>query len=75
MQASVTEWAAEALLNDADGYYGGAHNFYLYDYADKGYRWLLDDADATFAWIGRSDRQPIYWWARVRRRRTQASTT
>ena len=63
MQASVTEWAAEALLNDADGYYGGAHNFYLYDYADKGYRWLLDDADATFGWIGRSDISPIYWWA------------
>jgi len=63
MQYSVTEWAAEALLNDADGYYGGAHNFYLYDYADKGYRWLLDDADATFGWIGRSDTSPIYWWA------------
>jgi len=60
---SVTEWAAEALLNDGDGYYGGGHNFYIYDYPGKGYRWLIDDADATFAWIGRSDYSPIYWWA------------
>jgi hypothetical protein len=63
MQDSVDEWAAEALLNDADGYYNGAHNWYIYDYADKGYRWLLDDADATFGWLGRSDVSPIYWWA------------
>src|SRR5262245_5018692 len=63
MQDSVAEWAAEALLNDADGYYGGAHNFYIYDYADKGYRWMIDDADATFGWLGRSDISPIYWWA------------
>jgi hypothetical protein len=60
---SITEWAAEALLNDGDGYYGGGHNFYIYDYPGKGYRWLIDDADATFAWIGRSDLSPIYWWA------------
>jgi hypothetical protein len=63
LDASVTEWAAEAMLNDADGYYGGGHNFYIYDYPGKGYRWLIDDADATFAWIGRSDYSPIYWWA------------
>jgi hypothetical protein len=63
MDASVAEWAAEAMLNDADGYYGGGHNFYIYDYPGKGYRWLLDDADATFAWLGRSDVNLIYWWA------------
>ena len=51
------------MLNDGDGYWGGGHNFYIYDYAGKGYRWLLDDADATFAWLGRSDVNPIYWWA------------
>jgi hypothetical protein len=63
IDASVAEWAAEALLNDGDGYYGGGHNFYIYDYPGLGYRWLIDDADATFAWIGRSDLSPIYWWA------------
>ena len=63
MDASVAEWAAEAMLNDGDGYWGGGHNFYIYDYAGKGYRWMLDDADATFAWLGRSDVNLIYWWA------------
>ena len=64
LEESVMEWAAEAMLNDGDGYYGGGHNFYIYDYPGKGYRWLIDDADATFAWLGRSDDSPIYWWAR-----------
>ena len=63
LDASVTEWAAEAMLNDADGYYGGGHNFYIYDYPGAGYRWLIDDGDATFAWVGRADTHPIYWWA------------
>jgi len=59
---SITEWAAEAMINDADGYYGGSHNFYLYDYPGKGYRWLVQDADASFGWLARSDYNPIYWW-------------
>ena len=33
---SLTSWAAEALLNDSDGYYGGSHNFYLYDQGRPG---------------------------------------
>jgi len=63
MDASLLEWAAEAMLNDGDGYWGGGHNFYLYDYPGRGYRWLIDDADATFAWLDRSDYNAIYWWA------------
>jgi Putative metal-binding motif/CotH kinase protein len=63
MDDSIAEWAAEALMNDGDGYWGGGHNFYIYDYRGKGYRWMIDDADATFAWLGRSDLSPIYWWA------------
>ena len=43
------------MLNDGDGYYGGGHNFYIYDYPGTGYRWLIDDADATFGWLGRAD--------------------
>jgi hypothetical protein len=62
MDDSIAEWAAEALLNDGDGYYGGGHNFYIYDYPGKGYRWLIDDADATFGWLGQSNLSPIYWW-------------
>ena len=62
MNEAISEWSAEMLLNDADGYYGGSHNFYLYDYPGKGYQWLVHDADASFNWIGRSDANPIYWW-------------
>ena len=62
MEDAVTEWAAEAMLNNGDGYWGGTHNFYIYDYAGKGYRWMIDDADATFFWVRRSDFHPIYWW-------------
>jgi len=45
---SIKEWAAEAMLNDADGYYGGRHNFYLYDHPTRGFVWLAHDMDATF---------------------------
>ena len=62
MNEAIAEWSAEMLINDADGYYGGSHNFYLYDYPGKGYQWLVHDADASFDWIGRSDANPIYWW-------------
>ena len=62
MNEAVTEWSAEMLINDADGYYGGSHNFYLYDYPTKGYRWLIHDGDASFDWIGQSNANPIYWW-------------
>jgi hypothetical protein len=62
LETSVLEWAGEALLNNGDGYWGGSHNFYIYDYPGKGYRWLIDDADATFAWLHRTDLNPIYWW-------------
>ncbi|HXT96197.1 MAG TPA: CotH kinase family protein [Polyangia bacterium] len=63
MNEAIAQWAAEMLINDADGYYGGGHNFYLYDYPAKGYEWLVDDADASFDWLGRSDANPIYWWS------------
>ncbi len=62
MDYSVGEWAAEALLNDADGYYGGSHNFYLYDYPGAGYRWLVCDGDTSFDWLGSPEQHPIYWW-------------
>ena len=43
LPSTVLEWAAEAAINDADGYYGGSHNFYLYDEGAKGYTWLPSD--------------------------------
>jgi hypothetical protein len=65
---SLTSWAAEALLNDSDGYYGGSHNFYLYDQGTAGYVFLSSDLDSTLDWLvtfdtaGATD-HPIYWWS------------
>ena len=67
IQSSLTAWAAEALLNDSDGYYGGFHNFYLYDQGAPGYLFLPQDTDSTLDWlvifdeVGATD-HPIYWW-------------
>ena len=64
---SLRSWAAEALLNDADGYYGGFHNFYLYDQGQQGFVFLPQDTDATFDWLavfdltGATD-HPVFWW-------------
>jgi hypothetical protein len=60
---SLLEWAAEAMLNDGDGYWGGAHNFYIYDQGVKGYVWLPDDMDATFDFLGNFTGHPMYWWS------------
>ena len=69
LQPSVTEWAAEALLNNADGTYGGWHNLYLYDTGPKGLVYLPNDTDSTFDWLAQfdsvpADDHPIYWWER-----------
>jgi spore coat protein CotH len=65
---SLLEWAAEAVINDADGYYGGSHNYYIYDEGGPGYVWLPDHADSSLEWtelftpLGYKQ-HPIYWWA------------
>jgi hypothetical protein len=65
---SVNSWAAEALLNDADGMYGGFHNFYIYDQGAAGFVYLPQDTDATFDWLAVFDPpagiqdHPIFWW-------------
>jgi hypothetical protein len=65
---TVLEWAAEAVVNDADGYYGGAHNYYLYDEGAPGYVWLPDHTDSALEWLElftplSYKQHPIYWWA------------
>jgi hypothetical protein len=67
LDASVVEWASEAILNDGDGAYGGNHNFYVYDQGAKGFVFLPNDLDATFEWMSLFDRtpydaHPIFWW-------------
>jgi hypothetical protein len=60
---SVLSWAAEALLNDADGYWGGDHNFFLYDQGAKGYLFFPHDLDSSLDYLGRFDSDPITWWS------------
>jgi hypothetical protein len=64
---SLQEWAGDALVNNGDGYYGGAHNFYLYDQGAAGYVWLPADTDSTFDWLAfnspfTANAHPIFWW-------------
>ncbi len=66
--SSLTTWGAEALINDADGYYGGFHNFYLYDQGAAGFVFLPQDTDSVLDWLdtfdlpGATD-HPIFWWS------------
>jgi len=55
IQGSLTTWGAEALLNDGDGYYGGFHNFYVYDQGQPGFVFLPQDTDSTFDWLVQFD--------------------
>ena len=67
LDASMQEWAGEALMNSADNYYGGDHNFYIYDTGAKGFVFLPNDTDSTFDWMVLNDQtgvkdHPVYFW-------------
>jgi hypothetical protein len=67
LKSTMNTWAAEAILNDADGYYGGSHNFYIYDQGTAGYVYLPSDTDSTFDWLAMFDLpafddHPIFFW-------------
>ena len=49
VDAAFMEWAAEAMVGDADGYYNGRANFYLYDHPSRGFIWLPNDIDTAMA--------------------------
>lgn len=61
MPACLRTWAAEALLPQPDGYWGGNSNFYVYDHPRRGFIWLTDDLDATFDFMP-ADMHPLYFW-------------
>jgi hypothetical protein len=68
LPSSVVEFASEAILNNADGTYGGEHNFYIYDQGAAGFVYLPNDTDSTFDWMATFDvtpanDHPIYYWA------------
>jgi hypothetical protein len=67
IEASLVSWAAEALLNGSDGYYGGSHNFLIYDQGAKGFVFLPQDTDGTFDYLVLFDlpgarNHPVFWW-------------
>ena len=61
MDEAMLEWAAEAMLADADGYWLGHYNFFIYDHPTRGFLWIPHDLDADINWLDpRID--PIYYW-------------
>lgn len=61
---SLLSWAAEAMLNDGDGYYGGDHNFYIYDEGPtQGYVFFPTDLDSSLDYLGQFKSDPICWWS------------
>jgi hypothetical protein len=64
VRPSVLAWAAEAMLNDGDGYYGGDHNFFIYDAgAGLGYVFFPQDLDSSLDYLGDFTGDPIFWWS------------
>ncbi|HMF41734.1 MAG TPA: CotH kinase family protein [Polyangia bacterium] len=61
---SFLAWAGECILNDADGYWGGDHNFYIYDQGPAaGYVFISKDLDSTLDYLGQFASDPITWWS------------
>jgi hypothetical protein len=60
---SLKTWAAEVMLNDGDGYWGGGHNFLLYDQGAPGYVFLPYDLDATLEYLHYFTDDPVFWWS------------
>jgi len=59
LPAALHEWAAEVMIGHGDGYYGGSHNYYLYDHPSRGFVWMPADLDAAIDFYP-ADLQPIF---------------
>jgi hypothetical protein len=53
LDQAVSEWAAEGVLPNADGFWRGTMNFYLYDHPSRGFVFIPWDWDRAF------DRAPV----------------
>lgn len=47
---SIDFWAAEAVINQSDGYWAGSINFYLYNHPEKGWQFFPWDLDHAITW-------------------------
>lgn len=61
MTTTLRVWAAEAMLADADGYWGGNNNYLMYDHPSRGWTWLADDLDGTLDFRP-ADMHPLFFW-------------
>jgi len=61
MDEALLEWAGESMLGDADGYWLGHFNFFLYDHPNRGWLWLPHDLDADINWLDPKI-DPLYYW-------------
>jgi hypothetical protein len=61
LDQAMLEWAGEAVLGDADGYWIGHWNFLLYDHPTHGWLWLPHDLDAAVNWLN-PQIDPLYYW-------------
>ena len=61
LDEALLEWAGEAMLADADGYWIGHWNFLIYDHPAHGWLWLPHDLDAAINWTDPKI-DPLYYW-------------
>jgi hypothetical protein len=62
LEEAVSEWAAEAMLPSADGYWAGKGEFYLFDHPLRGFIWLPRDLDSTLDAVEDPAVDPASWW-------------
>ncbi len=61
---SFLTWAGEMMLNDGDGYWGGDHNFFVYDEGpNMPYVFLPTDLDSILDFLPRFTGDPVWWWS------------
>ena len=62
---ALAEWAAEAMILDADGFWIGRQNFFIYDHPKRGWLWVPHDLDAAIDWVD-AKTDPIFYWSHMR---------
>jgi hypothetical protein len=63
LEQAVAGWAAEAILPQGDGYFGGRGNFYMYDHPARGFVFIPWDLDSAFDWVREPRLDPILYIA------------
>jgi hypothetical protein len=61
---ALAEWAAEAMILDADGFWIGRQNFFLYDHPTRGWLWVPHDLDAAVDWANPKT-DPVFYWGHM----------